>query len=68
MNWLIVIIVVAIIAGIIGALSSENGEKGEGFFSGALAGGMGCGYVIFQILLGVGGLFLLFKIFGFLFG
>lgn len=68
MNWLITIIVVAIIAGIIGALSSKDGEKGEGFFSGALAGGMGCGYVIFQILLFVGGLILLFKIFGFLFG
>ena len=68
MNWLITIIVVAIIAGIIGALSSKDREKGEGFFSGALAGGMGCGYVIFQILLFVGGLILLFKIFGFLFG
>lgn len=67
MNWLIIIIVVAIIGGIIGSLSSKDGEKGEGFFSGALAGGMGCGYVIFQILLGVGGLILLFKIFGFLF-
>ena len=68
MNWLITIIVVAIIAGIISALNSKDGEKKEGFFSGALAGGMGCGYVIFQILLGVGGLILLFKIFGFLFG
>ena len=68
MNWLIIIIVVAIIGGIIGSLSSKDGEKGEGFFSGALAGGMGCGYVIFQILLVVGGLILLFKIFGFLFG
>lgn len=67
MNWLIIIIVVAIIGGIIGSLSSKDGEKGEGFFSGALAGGMGCGYVIFQILLAVGGLILLFKIFGLLF-
>lgn len=68
MNWLVVIIVVAIIAGVIGAMSSEKGKEGEGFFSGALAGGMGCGYAIFQILLVVGGLILLLKIFGFLFG
>ena len=68
MNWLTIIIVVAIIAGILGALNSKDGEKGEGFFSGALAGGMGCGYVIFEIFLVVGGLILLFKLFGFLFG
>jgi len=68
MNWLITIIVVAIIAGIIGALTSDNNEKGEGFFAGALTGGMGCGYIILQIFLYVGGLILLFKIFDFLFG
>lgn len=68
MNWLVVIIIAAIIAGVIGAINSEKGKEGEGFFSGALAGGMGCGYVIFQILLVVGGLILLLKIFGFLFG
>ena len=66
MKWLTIIIVVAIIAGILGALNSKDGEKG--FFSGALAGGMGCGYVIFEIFLAVGGLILLFKLFGFLFG
>ena len=65
MKWLTTIIVVAIIAGILGALNSKDGE---GFFSGALAGGMGCGYVIFEIFLVVGGLILLFKLFGFLFG
>ena len=42
MKWLTTIIVVAIIAGILGALNSKDGEKGEGFFSGALAGGMLC--------------------------
>lgn len=68
MTWLIIIIVIAIITGIIGALNSEDGEKGEGFFSGALAGAMGCGYVILQIFLAVVGLILLFKFFGFLFG
>ena len=68
MKWLTIIIVAAIIAGILGALNSKDGEKGEGFFSGALAGGMGCGYVIFEIFLVVGGLILLFKLFGFLFG
>ena len=50
MKWLTIIIVAAIIAGILGALNSKDGEKGEGFFSGALAGGMGCGYVIFEII------------------
>ena len=46
----------------------QGWRKGEGFFSGALAGGMGCGSVIFEIFLAVGGLILLFKLFGFLFG
>lgn len=68
MKWLTIIIIVAIIAGILGALNSKDGEKGEGFFSGALAGGMGCGSVIFEIFLAIGGLILLFKLFGFLFG
>jgi hypothetical protein len=68
MNWLIIIIIVAIIAGIIGAMSSEDGKEKEGFLSGAIAGGMGCGSIIFQIFIVVIGFIILFKIFGFLFG
>ncbi|MBR6803781.1 MAG: hypothetical protein IKM57_02585 [Paludibacteraceae bacterium] len=65
MTWLIVIIVVAIIGGIIGAMSSEDGI--EGFLGGSTAAGFGCGYVIFQIFIGLLGLFLLFKLGSWLF-
>ena len=50
-TWLIIIIVVAIIGAIFGFFSSEDGEKGSGAAGGALAGAMGCGYVLFQLLL-----------------
>lgn len=68
MNWLIIIIVVALITGIIGALGSDDGEKGAGCLTGAISGGLGCGSIIFSILLVGVGLMILFKIFGFLFG
>ena len=67
-TWLIVIIVAAVIMGAIGFFSSKDGERGENTAAGALAGAMGCGYVIFQIFLGVLGIFLLIKLFEWLFG
>lgn len=48
--WFIVLIIAIIIGGIIGALSSKEGEQGAGCLAGAVTGGMGCGYVLIQIL------------------
>ncbi|MBE6213987.1 MAG: hypothetical protein E7131_04830 [Rikenellaceae bacterium] len=52
MNWLIVIIVAAAICGIIGFFSSKDGERGKGAAEGAVSGAVGCGAIIFQLLLG----------------
>jgi len=68
MTWLIVIIVAGVVCGIIGFLASDDGEKGEGALSGCLGGSMGCGYIVFQILMALLGLFLLFKLGSWLFG
>lgn len=48
--WIWIIIVAIIIGAIIGASSSNDGERGSGAFSGAIMGGMGCGYILFQII------------------
>lgn len=50
--WLVILIVVVIIGSIIGAISSKDGEKGAGCLGGALTSGLGCGYVLLQILFG----------------
>ncbi len=68
MNWLIIIIIAAIVCGIIGAALSKSGDEKGGCLAGALTGGLGCGYVIFQIFLAGIGIFILFKVFTFLFG
>lgn len=64
--WLIVI---AIIGGaFIGWINSDKGEEKENAIGGAIAGGMGCGYILLQIFLwGIGILFMLW-LFGALFG
>ena len=49
--WIWIIVIAIIIGAIWGASSSKDGERGAGAFSGALMGGMGCGYVLFQIFL-----------------
>lgn len=67
-TWLIIIIVAAVIMGAIGYFSSKDGERGENAAAGALAGAIGCGYVIFQIFLWGLGIFLVIKLFGWLFG
>ena len=64
MNWLIAIIVFAIIGGIIGYLNSGKKEDAVG---GAVAGGLGCGYLILQIGIAVIGLLITVKIFSWLF-
>ena len=48
MNWLWVILIVAFIGGVIGYFSSDK-DRGENAIQGAITGGMGCGYVIFQL-------------------
>ena len=61
MTWLFVILIVAIIAGIIGYFSSDK-NKGENAAQGALMGGLGCGYIIFQIFLFFVGIGILFAL------
>ena len=68
MTWLIVIIIAAVIMGAIGYFSSKDGERGENAAAGAVAGAMGCGYIILRIFLWGLGLFLLIELFVWLFG
>ena len=65
MTWFWVIIIVAAIGGIIGFISSG---KEEDAVSGAVGAGLGCGYIILHIFLGLVGLYLLFLIGSWLFG
>lgn len=66
--WIWVIIIAIIIGAIWGALSSDEGERGTGAFSGAVMGGMGCGFILFRIFLWGLGIMLLIWLFGSLFG
>ena len=50
-TWLIIILVVAAIGGLIGFFGSEDGKRGEGATQGAIMGAMGCGQLLFQLLL-----------------
>ena len=68
MNWLIVIIIVSVIGGIIGFFVSNDGERKEGAAAGCLTGGIGCGYIVVYIGLGLLSLYLLFKLGSWLFG
>lgn len=64
MNWIIAIMICALIGCIIGY---TNTGKKEDAIGGAITGGLGCGYVIFQIALFLIGIFILFKVGGWLF-
>lgn len=66
--WIWIIVIAIIIGAILGASSSKDGERGAGAFSGALMGGMGCGYVLFQIFLWGAGIIIVLWLFGNLFG
>ncbi len=69
MNWLWVILIAAGITGVIAYFSEQNDdEKGQAAVSGAFVGGMGCGYLILQILFGLFVFWLLFKLGAWLFG
>lgn len=60
----LIVIVVAVVCGIIGYLSDGS----EGAVNGAVGGGMGCAYVLFQIFIwGLGILFVVW-LFNLIFG
>ena len=66
--WIWILIIVIALGGILGYLGSDSNEKGKGAVSGAIAGGIGCGYVIFSIFMFGVGIMILVWIFSFLFG
>jgi hypothetical protein len=69
MNWLWVILIVAGIAGVIAYVGEQDKkEKRQAAVGGAIAGGIGCGYLILQVLFGVFALWFLFKLAEWLFG
>lgn len=65
MTWLWIILIVAAIGGIISYLLTGKKEDAA---TGAATAGIGCAYLIFQIFMVVFGIFILFKIAGWLFG
>ena len=68
MTWLIVLIIAIIIGAIFGFFTSKDGERGAGAIGGAVAGGIGCGQVLFTIFI-YGAIILAFIwLFGKLFG
>jgi hypothetical protein len=66
--WFTILIIAIIIGAAIGFFSSNDGERGAGAAGGALAGGMGCGYVLLQIFLAGLGILFLIWLFRVLFG
>lgn len=66
--WLTLLIIAIIIGAIWGALSADKGEAGAGAFTGAVAGGMGCGFILFRIFLLGLGIMAIIWLFGALFG
>ena len=49
--WLTILIIAIIIGAAIGFFGSNDGERGAGALGGAIAGGLGCGHVLFQIFI-----------------
>lgn len=66
--WLTILIIVIIVGAIWGFLSSNDGERKSGAAGGALVGLMGCGYILFQILLAGLGILIVIWLFSALFG
>lgn len=66
--WLTILIIAIIIGAVIGFFNSEDGERGSGALGGAIAGGVGCGHVLFQIFLAGLGILFIIWLFGVLFG
>lgn len=67
-TWLIIILVVAAIGAVIGFISGEDGKRGEGAAQGAIVGAVGCGHVLFELLLWGFGIMLVIWLFGAIFG
>jgi len=67
-TWLIIILVVAAIGGVIGFFSGEDGNRGESAAQGAMMGAVGCGHVLFELLLWGLGIGILIWLFGAIFG
>jgi len=65
MTWLWVILIVAAVGGIISYISTGKKEDAA---AGAATAGIGCAYLILQIFVAIIGLFILFKVAGWLFG
>lgn len=66
--WIWILIIVITIGAILGYIGSDSNEKGKGCLGGALAGGIGCGYIIFSIFMCGVGIMILVWIMNFLFG
>ena len=66
--WLWAIIIAAIIGCLIGYFSSKDGERGGSAVSGAVTGGMGCAYLLFQLFCWGVGIMLMLWLFSAMFG
>lgn len=66
--WLTILIIAVIIGAAIGFFNSNDGERGSGALGGAVASGMGCGYILLQIFLAGLGILFVIWLFGALFG
>jgi len=66
--WLTILIIAIVIGAAIGFFGSNDGERGSGALGGAVAGGMGCGYILFQVFLAGLGILFIIWLFGALFG
>jgi len=66
--WIVILIVAVIIGALVGFANSNDGERGDGALGGAIAGGMGCAYILFQIFLAGVGIFIIIWLFRTLFG
>lgn len=66
--WLTLLFIAIIIGAVLGFINSEDGDKGAGALGGALTGGMGCGYVLFQLFIAGLGILIVIWLFGLLFG
>lgn len=47
--WITILIIAVVIGGVLGFLGSDDGDGLGGFISGAVSGGMGCGYILLRL-------------------
>lgn len=65
--WLTILIIAIVVGGMLGFAFSDEGDRSSGAINGALAGGMGCGYILLRIFIAGIAIFLLIKLFKALF-